>query len=149
MVHPYSGLCCSIVRSCLNLCNPMKCKRQASLPFTISLSLLKPLSIESGVSPKHLIPFSFCLNCPSITVFFTESALGIWWPKYWRFSFNISPSNEYSGLIFLRIDWFDLLAVQGTLKTLPSPSVRKHQFFGIKLALWSSSHIHTWLLEKP
>ena len=75
---------------------------------------------------------------------FQESAVCIRWPKYWSFSFGISPSKEYSGLISLKIDWFDLLAVQGTLK-----SVRKHQFFSTQPSLWSSSCIHAWLLEKP
>ena len=75
---------------------------------------------------------------------FQESAVCIRWPKYWSFSFGISPSKEYSGLISLKIDWFDLLAVQGTLK-----SVWKHQFFSTQPSLWSSSCIHAWLLEKP
>ena len=71
-------------------------------------------------------------------------------PKYWSFSFSISPSNEYSGLISFRIDWFDVLAVQGTLKSLLQyPSVQEHQFFGTQLSLWSNSHIHIQLLEKP
>ena len=95
---------------------------QASLSFTISQSLLKLMSIEFVVSSNHLI-----LCCPllllssifcSIRVFSNEWALRIRWPKYWCFNFSISPSNEYLGLISFRIDWFDLLAVQGTLKSL-------------------------------
>ena len=71
-------------------------------------------------------------------------------PKYWSFSFSISPSNEYSGLISFRIDWFDVLAVQGTLESLLQyPSIQKYQFFGTQLSLWSNSHIHIQLLEKP
>ena len=95
---------------------------QASLPFTISWSLLKLMSIESVMPPNHLIlchPLLLLLSVfPSVMVFSNEWALCIRWPKYWSFSFSISPSNEYSGLISFRIDWFDLLVVQGTLKSL-------------------------------
>ena len=95
---------------------------QASLSFTISLSLLKLMSIESMMPSNHLI---FCRPLlllpsipPSIRVFSNKSALHIRWPKYWSFSFSISPSNEHIGLISFRMDWLDLLAVQGTLKSL-------------------------------
>ena len=95
---------------------------QASLSITSSQSLLKLLSIESMMPSNHLI---FCRPLlllpsifPSIMVFSKESVLCIRWPKYWSFSFSISPSNEHSGLISFTIDWFDLLAVQGTLKSL-------------------------------
>ena len=95
---------------------------QASLSFTISWSLLKLMSIESVMPSNYLIlchPLLLLPSIlPSIRVFFNESALGIRWPKYWSFSFNISPSNEYSGLISFRMDWLDLLAIQGTLKSL-------------------------------
>ena len=95
---------------------------QASLPFTISQSLLKLMSIESVMPSNHLIicrpllllPSAF----PSIRVFSSELALHIRWPKYWSFSFSISPSSDYSGLISFSIDWFDLPAVQGTFKSL-------------------------------
>ena len=80
---------------------------------------------------------------------FHESVLHVRWPKYWSFSFSISSSSEYSGLISLKIDWFDLLAVQGTLKSLLQYHSSKHQFFGEELSLSSNSHIHTRLLEKP
>ena len=100
---------------------PWTAAHQASLSFTISQSLLKLMSIESVMPPNHLIlchPLLLLpLIFPSITVFSNESALHITWPKYWSFSFSISPSNEYSGLISF-IDWLDLLAVQGTLKSL-------------------------------
>ena len=96
--------------------------RQASLSFTISQSLLKLMSIELVMPSNHLIPCLplLLLNSifPSIRVFFSESAVHITWPKSWSFSFSISPSNEYSELISFRIDWFDLLSVQGTLKNL-------------------------------
>ena len=95
---------------------------QASLSITSSQSLLKLLSIESEMSSNHLIFCRPLLLLPSILsnirVFSNESVLCIRWPKDWSFSFSISPSNEYSGLISFRIDWFDLLAVQGTLKSL-------------------------------
>ena len=93
---------------------------QASLSFTISLSLLRFMSTEPVMPSNHLILcHSLLLSSiiPSIRVFANESALHIRWPKYWSFSFSISPSNEYAGLISFRIDWFDL-AVQGTLKSL-------------------------------
>ena len=88
--------------------------------------------------PLLLLPSIFT----SIRVFFKESVLCIRWPKYWNFSFSISLFNEYSGLISFKIDWLDLLAVQGTLKSLlqHSSTVQKHQFFGTQLSLWSNSH---------
>ena len=101
---------------------PWSAAHQASLSITNSRGLLKLMSIESVMPSNHLIlcqplflpPSIF----PSIRVFSNESALHIRWPKYWSFSFSISPSNEYSGLISFRMDWLDLLAVQGTLKRL-------------------------------
>ena len=96
---------------------------QASLSFSNSQSLLKLMSVELVMPSNHLILCHPLLLLPSIFpnikwVFSNESALRIRWPKYWSFSFNISPSNEYSGLISFRMDWLDLLAVQGTLKSL-------------------------------
>ena len=106
---------------------PWTAARQASLSFTNSWSLLKLMSIESATPSNHLILCHPLLPLPSvffrvfrpcIRVFFSELTLRIRWPKYWSFAFSISPSNEYSGLIFFRMDWFDLLAVQWTLKGL-------------------------------
>ena len=101
---------------------PWTAARQASLSITNSWSLPKLMSIESLMPSNHLI---FCYPLlllpsifPSIRVFSNESALRIRWPKYWSFSFNISPSNEHPGLISFRMGWLDLLAVQGTLKSL-------------------------------
>ena len=95
---------------------------QASLSITILWSLLKLMPIELVMPPNHLILCCSLLLLPlvfpSIRSFSNELAIHIRWPKYWRFSFSISPSNEYSGLISFRIDWFDLLAVQRTLKSL-------------------------------
>ena len=132
---------------------PWTVARQASLSITSSRGLLRLMSIELVMPSNHLI-----LCCPlllppsilpSIRVFSNESALRIRCPKYWSFSFNISPSNEYSGLISFRMDWLDLPDVQGTLKNLLQTTVQKHQFIGIHPSLCFNSHIHTWLLEKP
>ena len=119
---------------------PWTAARQASLSITNPQSLLKLMSIESVMPSNHLIicrplllpPSIF----PSIRVFSNESVLGIKWPKYWSFSFSVSSSNEYSGFISFRIDWFDLLAVQGTLKSLlqhhsPKVSILQHSAFFI------------------
>ena len=101
---------------------PWTAARQASLFFTVPQSLLKPMFTESVMPSNHLIlchPLLLLPSLfPSIRVFSSESALCIRWPKYWSFSLSISPSNEYSGLISFRIDWFDLFSVQGTLKSL-------------------------------
>ena len=101
---------------------PWTVGRQASLSFTICQSLLKLISIELVMPSNHLVLYCPALLLPSILpsirVFFNELALCIRWTKYWSFSFRISPSNEYSGLISFKIDWSDLLAVQGTLKSL-------------------------------
>ena len=100
---------------------PWTTAHQASLPITNSRRLCKPMSIESVMPSNHLIlchPLLLLLSIfPSIRVFSNGSAPRIRWPKYWSFSFNISPSNEHSGLISFRMDWLDLLAVQGTLKS--------------------------------
>ena len=109
--------------SCVRfLAIPWTSVRQASLSITNSQSSPKPMSIESVMPSNHLIlcrPLLLLSSIfPSIRVFSNESALRIWWPKYWSFSFNISPSNEYPGLISFRMDWLDLLADQWTLKSL-------------------------------
>ena len=116
--------CCKVAQSCLTLCDPMDCAHQASLSFTMSQSLLKLMSIEPVMPSNHLIlchPLLLPLVFASIRVFSNESALCIRWWKYWSFSFNIRPSNENSGLISFRIGWFDLLADQGTFKSLLQP----------------------------
>ena len=132
---------------------PWTTARQVSLSITNSWSVPKLMSIESVMPPNHLILCHPLLLLPSIfpriRVFSNESVLHIRWPKYWSFSFNISPLNEHSGLISFTMDWLDLLAVQGTLKNLLQHHSSKHQFFGSQLSFWSNSHIHTWLLEKP
>ena len=127
---------------------PRTAARQASLSFTISQTLLKLMSIESVMLSDHLIlcrPLLFLPSVlfPTIRVFPNESALCIRWPKYWSFSFSISPSNEYSRLVSFIIDWFDLLAIQGLSRLFSSTTVRKYQFFGVQPSLWSNSHVHT------
>ena len=120
---------------------------QVSLSFTISWSLLRLMSIDSMMPSNHLflcrplllLPSIF----PSIRVFSNELALHIRWPKDWRFSFSISPSNEYSGLISIRIDWFNLLALQGTLMSFLQHHSLKASILWHSAFLWSNSHIHT------
>ena len=130
---------------------PWTVPRQASLSVTNSLSPPKPMSIVSVMPSNHLILCCPLLLLPSICprVFSNESALRIRWPKFWSFSFNISPSNEHPGLISFRMDWLDLLAVKGLSWVFSNTTVQKHQFFGAQLSLWSNSYIHTWPLEKP
>ena len=112
----------SVAQSCQTLCDPMDCSTPGFPVYHQLQTLLKLMSIASGMPSSHfilchpllLLPSIFCI----IRVFSNESVLHIRWPKYWAFSSSISPSNEYSGLISFRIDWFYLLAVQGTLKNL-------------------------------
>ena len=115
---------------------------QASLSITNSRNLFKLMSIETVMPPNNLILCHSLLLLPSIFPSIT-------WPKYWSFSFSISPSNECLGLISFRIDWLDLLDVQGTLRVFSNTTVQKHQFFHAQLSLQSYTHIHTWPLEKP
>ena len=113
---------------------PWTAAHQASLSITNSQSLLKLMSIESVMPSNHLIlchPLLPPSILPRIRVFSNNSALHMRWPKYWSFSFCISPSSEHPGLISFRMDWLDLLAVQGTLNT----AVQKHQFFRAQLSL--------------
>ena len=132
---------------------PWTAAHHPSLSITNSQSFLKLMSIESVMPSNHFILCHSLLLppsvFPSIRVFSNESVLHIRWPKYWSFSFSISPSNEYPRLISFRIDCFDLLAIKGISRVLSSTTIWKHQFFGTQSSLWSNSHIHTWLLEKP
>ena len=121
------------------LTTPWTAALQAFLSITNSWSLLKLMSTESVMPSSHLTLYRPLLLLPSIfpsiRVFSNKSVLCIRWPKYCRFSFSISPSNEYSGLISFRMDWLDLLAVQGTLRVFSNTTVQKHQFFGAQLSL--------------
>ena len=129
----------SVVQLCPTLSTPWTAERQASLSITNSQSLLKLRSIDSVMPSNHLILccplFLLASIFPSIRVFSNKSALHIRQPKYWSFSLNISPSNEYSGLISFRMDWLDLLAVQGTLKSLLQHHSSKASFFSAQLSL--------------
>ena len=127
--------------SCIQLfAIPWTAARQATLSFTISTSLLRLMSIGDAIQPSHPLsspsPPAFSLSQHQV-IFFPSGGL-----KYWNFSFSISASNEYSGLISFRMDWFDL-AVQGTLKSLLQHHSLKHQFFDTQLSLWSNSQVHT------
>ena len=140
--------CCSVARSCLTL-----------QPHGLPHARIPCLSLSPGVCPNScplsrwchptisssVTPFSSCpQSFPA-----SESALCIRWPKYWSFSFSISLSNEYSGLISFRIYWLDHRVSKGLSRVFSSTTVVKHQFFSAQPALWSNSHICTWLLEKP
>ena len=138
----------SFIRSVMSdSVTPWTAAHQASLSFTVSQSLLKLMSIESVMAysgfvlccPLLLLPSIF----PSIKVFSNESALCIRWAKYWSFRFIIRSAKEYSGLISFRIDWLDLLAIQGLSRVFYNTTVQKHQFFGSQPYICSNSHIHT------
>ena len=125
---------------------------QASLSIINSRSLLKLMSIEMVMPSSHIILCCPLLLLPpvllSTRVFSNESTLRMRWPKYWSFSFSISPSKEHSGMISFRMDWLDLPEVQGTFKSLPNTTVQKHQFFSAQLFIVQLLH-HTRLLERP
>ena len=137
----------SVAQSCPTLCDPMN-RTTPGLPVHHQL----PEFTQTHIHRKSVMPSShLILSCPllllppvppSITVFSNESTLRMRWPKYWSFSFSISPSKEHPGLISFRIDWLDLLAVQGT-QVFSNTTVQKHQFFGTQPSSWSNSHIHT------
>ena len=118
---------------------PWTAAHQASMSITNSQSLPKLMSIESVMPSNHLILCFPLLLLPSIfpstKVFSNESVLRIRWPKYWSFSFNISPSSEYSGLIFFRMDWLISLQFKGLSRVFSNTTVQKHQFFGTQLSL--------------
>ena len=134
--------CCSGVQSCPALCDPVVCSTPGLLVITISWSLPKFMSTALVMPSSHLILWCPVLLLPSIFPsikdFSNELAVCIRWPKYWSFSF--SPSNEYSGLISLKVDWFVLPAVQGTLRNLLQHHNFHHQYFGTLPSL--QSHFH-------
>ena len=137
--------------SCVQLfATPWTAARHSSLFITSSRSLLKLTCTVLVIQSSDLMllsPFILPSIFPSIRVFFYDLALHIGWPKYWSFSVSISPSNECSGLISFTIDWFDLLAGQGT-QVFSNTTVQKHQFFGTQPSLWSNSHPYM-TTEKP
>ena len=141
----------SVAQSCPTLCDPMDCSMPGFSVLQISRSLFKLMSIESVMPTNHLILCPPLLLSPSIFPrirIFSESVPPIRWPKCWSFSFSISPSSEYSGLISFRMDWLDLLAVQRTLKNLVQHHSLKASILHCSAFFMSNSYIHTWLLEK-
>ena len=143
-------ICHSVAKSCRTPCNPMDYNMPGFPAFTIFWNLLKLISIKSMMPSNHLKLCHPLLSLPSIfhsiRVFSNESALWIRWPKYW--SFNISPSSEYSELISLTIDWLISLLYKGLSRVFTTTTVRKHQFFSAQPSLQSNSNIPKWLLEK-
>ena len=150
---PSCCCCYSVAQSCPTLCDPLDCSTSGFPALNCSQILLKFMSIELVMPSNHLILCHPLLLLPSIflsiRVFSSESVLHIMWPKYW--SFSISPSNEYSGLISFRMDWFELLEFQGTLKSLlqhhssKASNLRCSAFFTVQL-----SHPYmTTTMEKP
>ena len=140
VVHVYNGVLSSVqsLSPVRLFVTPWTAAPQASMSITNSRSPSKLMSIESVMPSNHLIlchPLLLLPSIfPSIRVFSNESVLHIMWPKYWSFSFNVSPSNKHPGLISFRMDWLDLLAVQGTLKSLLQHHILKHQFFSTQLS---------------
>ena len=132
---------------------PWTAAHQASLSITDSWSMLKPMSTGWVMPSNHLILCHPLLLLPSIfptiRVFSNESVLRIRWPKYWSFSFSISHSEDYIGLISFRIDWLDLLVVQRTLKSLLQHHSSKASFLRLSAFFMVQLSLHTWLLEKP
>ena len=164
-VHIYNGtllghekeqncvICCgSATKSCPAVCDPMDCSTPG---FPVLCYLLEFAQnhihwVSDAIQPSHPLspPFSSCPQSFPASVFSNKLALRIRWPKYWRLSFNISPSNEYSGLIPLGLTGLISLQSKGLSIVFSSTTVWKHQFFSAQLSSWSNSHIHTWLLEK-
>ena len=138
----------SVAQSCPTLCDPMTCSTPG-LPVHHQLPEFTQTHVHwvgDAIQPSHPLssPSPPAPKPPRIRVFSNESTLRMRWPKYWTFNLSIRPSNEHPGLISFRMDWLDLLAVQGTLKSLLQHHSSKHQFFGAELYSQSNSHIHTW-----
>ena len=142
-----SNYCCLVAKLCLTLCDPIDCS-MSGFPVLHHLPEFAQTHVHwvgDATQPSHPLSaasrpvFSLAKN----QVFPDELSLCIRWPKYWSFSFSISPSTEYSGLISFRIDWFDLLAIKGFSKVFSSTTIQKCRFFGTQPSLWSNSHIWT------
>ena len=148
-----SCCCCLVTKLCPTLCDSMDCSTPGFPVLYYLLEFAQTLVLVLMMPSNHLILCCSLLLLPSvfprIRVFSSELALHIKWPERWSFSFSISPSNEYSGLISFRIDWFDSLLSSELSRVFSSTTVLKHQFTSALPSLWSSSHIHTWLLERP
>ena len=140
----------SVTQSCPTLCDPMN-HSTTGLPVHHQLPEFTQTHVHwvsDAIQPSHPLssPSPPAFNLPSIRVFSNKSVLCIRWPKYW--SFSISPSNKYSGLISFRMDWWISLQSKGLTRVFSNTTVQKHQFFSTQLSLQSNSHTHTWLLEK-
>ena len=162
-IHSFQGISSVQSLTCVQIfVTPCMAAHQISLSITNSRSLPKPMSIESVMPSNHLI---LCFHLlllpsifPSIRVFSSESALYISWPKYWSFSFNITPSSEHPGLIFW-MDWLDLLAIQGTLKASPTPQFKSINSSALSFLCsptltsihdyWNSTSIHGYWNSQP
>ena len=134
-----------IVGRCFTIWTTREDNNSWSLPKLVSIESVMPSNRLILCCPLLLLPSVF----PSIRVFSNESVPHNGWPKYWSFSFNISPSNEHSGLISFRMDWLDSLLSKELSRVFSNTTVQKHQFFSAQLSSQANSHIHTWLLEKP
>ena len=149
----YSVEFSSVAQSCPTLCDPIN-RSTPGFPIHHQLPEFTQTHVHrvsDAIQPSHPLS-SPSPPAPSPSQhhsLFHESTLHIRWPKYWSFSFSIIPSKEIPGLVSFRIDWLDLLAVQGTLRVFSNTTVQKHQFFSAQLSSQSNSHIHTWPLEKP
>ena len=143
---------CSVAKSCPALCDPLDCTCQASLVLHCLSEFAQThvCWVSDAIQPSHPLSLPSCLalNLSSIRVFSRESVLHIRCPEYWSFSFSISPSNEYSRLISFRIDWSDLFAVQGTLKSLLRPYSLKASVLRCSAFFMVQLYICTWLLGK-
>ena len=145
--------CCSVAQLCPTLCDPMACS-MPGLPGPhqlLEFAKVHAHCTSGAIQPSHpLKPSSpSALSLSQLRNFSNESSVRIKWPKSWNFSFSINPSSEYSGLISLKIDWFGLLAVQGTFRNLLQHHNLKASILWCSAFLWSSSHNNTWLLGRP
>ena len=143
----------SVAQSCVTLCNPTN-RSTPGLPVHHKLPEFTQTHahrVSDAIQPSHPLssPYPPAPIPPSIRVFSNESTLRMRWPKYWSFSFSISPSNEHPGLISFRMDWWTSLQSKGLSRVFSNTIVQKHQFFSPQLSSQSNSHIHTWPLEKP
>ena len=150
---PSSDQIRSVAQSCPTLCGPTNCSTPG-LPVHHQLqefTLTHVHRVSDAIQPSHPLssPSPLAPNPSQHQSISNESTLRMRWPKYWSFSFSISPSNEHPGLISFRMDWLYLLAVQGTFKSLLNTTVQQHQFFSAQPSSQSNSHIHTWPQEKP
>ena len=141
----------SVAQLCLTLCDPIN-RSTPGLPVHHQLPEFTQTHVHwvgDAIRPSHplLSPSPPAPNPSHIRVFSNESTLHMRWPKYWSFSFSISPSNEHLGLFSFKMDWLDLL--EGLSRVFSNTTVQKHQFFGAQPSSQSNSHIHTWPLEKP